>query len=83
MGQILFFLIVLAVSGWATVLVRREGPSKFRHRVYLYSIIWLLPFLGPAIAGYVVFRRVRANPNSDDNGLFDVVVEARSDIANS
>ncbi len=60
MGQILFFLAVLAVSGWGTVTVRRHGPTASQHRVYLYMLIWLVPFLGTAIAAFIVFRRAGA-----------------------
>lgn len=83
MGQFLLFLIVLAVSGWATVLVMNHGPSITRHRVYLYIVIWLLPFFGAAFAGYVVHRLVRANSDSDDDRLFQAVVRKRSEISNS
>ena len=83
MGQILFALIVLAVSGWATVLVMNHGPSVTRHRVYLYIVIWLLPFFGAAIAGLVVHRRVRANTESNDDRLFQEVVKQRSKISSS
>ncbi len=70
MGQNLFFLLVLAVSGWATVRVMNHGPSSTRHRLYLYMVIWLLPFLGAAIAGYVVHCRVRADLENSDDRLF-------------
>ena len=82
MGQILLFLIVLAVSGWATVQVRRHGPAATRHRVYLYILSWVLPFFGPAIVGYIIFRRVNADSSGSGDGMFEAVVEARSESAN-
>ena len=82
MGQILLFLIILFVSGWATVLVRRQGPKETGHRVFLYALSWLLPFFGPAIVGYIVLRRAKAELAAGDDGLFEAVVKARGETAN-
>ena len=77
MGGILIFIVWVGTNVWSTVLVaERAKPGGVRRRI-CYALIWLLPFVGAALAIFISGLGAERIHLSANEAMFETVVEKR------